>query len=154
MGEMVNRIFDVASQWQRQIIWIRINVGYIRAELGYLSASGHDVSNIQALLDSFDSTFEQFCRNELGVFVAARLSETDQKETNTPGQLRQLRESFSSWLDDYNDVVEAMEKKAADSHGPLVLLHGCGGELLNAHSRFVKVIDQYLEEFKSPTRHE
>lgn len=147
MDEIVNRTFKGAAEWHRHIVRIRINVACIRAELPHLEASGHDVSGIQALLGSFDSTFEQFCRNELEVFVAARLSETEDKEKNALiGHMRRIRESFSSWLHQYHEVVEA--KKASDSQGPLSLLLCFGIELLNAHSRFVNVIDGYIDEME------
>ena len=150
MGDTVNRTSEIAAEWQRHIVWIRMNAAYIRAELAYLSGEGHDVSDIQVLLDSFDSTFEQFTLIESGVFVAARLSETGQAEKEAlAGGLRRMRESFSAWLHDYDQLIQV--KEAADPQAPLVLLQCCGGELLTAHSRFVNVIDAYVDEIEQAT---
>ena len=148
MGDIVNRTSGVAAEWQQHVVWIRMNVAFITAELPHLSASGHDVSDIEALLTSFESVFEQFCRSELDVFVAARASEVSDSERLTLiGNLRRTRESFRSWLREYHGIVE--KTKAAGPPGlPLVLLLSCGGELLTGHNRFVDVIDAYLSEIE------
>ncbi len=151
MGEAVNRTSALAASWQRHVVWIRVNVGFIKAELAHLLASGHDTSNIQGLLDSFDSTFERFCRNELEVFVAARLSETEETKTSyLADRLAHMGESFLPWLEEYNDLVEAMASKAGDVGLPLVLLRSCGAELLIGHSKFVDIVDAYVEEIRRP----
>ena len=78
MGEMVNRIFEVAARWQRDVVWIRMNVCYMKAELAYLSKRSQDVSDLRRLLESFDLSFEQFCQHESAVFVISRLLETEE----------------------------------------------------------------------------
>lgn len=150
MAEVVNRTSEVATNWQQHIVWIRVNIGFIKAELVHVSSQGHDISGIQALLHSFESAFEQFCRCELEVFVAARLSETSESGTTAMvDPLLHMRNSFLSWLDEYNDLVEETER-AADSGLPLVLLRSCGGELLASHARFVDSVDSYVGEIKRP----
>ena len=146
MGKIVNRIADVAVEWQQHIIWIRINIAYIMAELPHLSESGEDISDIKALMDSFDSAFEQFYRNELETFAAARGAEIDDKGKNElVNRLRRMKESLSPCIFGYNEVIEARK-----THDPLsltfFLLTSCGAELLNAFSRFVDVIDVYIGE--------
>ncbi len=146
MGDVVNGTYKAATEWQRHIVWLRVNVGFIQAELGHLSAEGHDISTIQSLLNSFDSTFEQFCQDELEVFVATRLAETGDRETSAlRDRLRRLRDSFLPWLHEYNDAVEAMGNDAVDSGLPLALLRCCGAELLTGHSQFVGTVDAYIE---------
>ena len=148
MGEIVNRTSEVAAQWQRHVVWIRMNVAYIQAELPALSGLGHDVSDIEALFASFVSVFEQFCWNELDVFVAARTSETgDADEPTLIAALRHMRESFVPWLREYHAVVEKTQA-AGEPSLPLVLLHGCGAELFGAHNRFTEVIDAYVGELE------
>ena len=148
MGETVNRTAAVAAEWQRHVVWIRMNVAYIKAELPGVSELGHDVSDIEALLASFEPVFEQFCRNELDVFVAARASETGDAETPTLiAALRHMRDSFRAWLNEYHAVVEKTQA-AGEPSLPCVLLHGCGAELLNAQSRFADVIDAYVDELE------
>lgn len=148
MGDIVNRTSEVAAEWARHVVWIRMNVAYIQAELVHLSASGHDVSDLEALLASFAPAFEEFCRGELDVFVAARVSEvSDSGRQTLIGHLRRIRESFRPWLHEYDAAVQ--ERRAAgEPDSPLVLLQCCGGELLSAHSRFCDVIDAYLREIE------
>ena len=148
MGDMVNRTSEVAAEWQRHVVWIRMNVAYIKAELPALSAFGHDVSDIEALVTSFESAFEQFCRSELDVFVAARASEVSDAEKQTlTGNLHRTREPFRSWLREYHGVVE--QQRAAGPPGlPLVLLQSCGSELFKAYKCFVDVIDGYVREIE------
>ena len=64
-------------------------------------------------------------------------------------QLLHMRNSFLSWLDEYNDLVEET-RRAADSDLPLVLLQSCGGELLASHARFLDSVDSYVGEVKRP----
>ncbi|MFC1806664.1 hypothetical protein ACFL09_06780 [Planctomycetota bacterium] len=151
MGDIVNRTSEVAGEWQRHVVWVRMNVAFIRAELPDVSGAGHDVSDIEALVASFESVFEQFCRNEFGVFVAARAAETDDSQREAlVTSLRRTRGSFRSWLRDYNGIVEKTKAEAAGRPAglPLVLLLCCGGELLTGHNRFVDVIDAYLDEIR------
>ena len=148
MGEIVNRTFAVAVEWQRHVVWIRMNVAYIQAELPGISDLGHDVADIDGLLASFESVFEQFSRNEFDVFVAARASETvDAEKPTLIAALRHMRESFRGWLNEYHAVVEKAQADG-ESSMPLVLLFSCGGELLSAQNRFADVIDAYVVELE------
>ena len=148
VGNIVNRTSDVAGEWEKHVVWIRMNVAYITAELPDLSASGHDVSDLEALLTSFESVFEQFCRSELDVFVAARASEVSDSERLTLiGNLRRTRESFRSWLQEYHGIVEKT-RAAGPPDLPLILLLACGSELMKAQNRFADVIDAYVRELE------
>ena len=149
MGDTVNRTHAVAGEWQKHVVWIRMNVAYIKAELPVLSACGHDVSDIEALLISFEPVFDQFCQSEFDVFVAARASEDDDSDNETLiASLRTMREPFRPWLVEYHGIVE--KTKAAGAHSlSLVLLLGCGSELMIAHAGFVEVIDGYLGELEA-----
>ena len=148
MGDIVNRTACVAAAWEQHAVWIRMNVAFIKAELPHLSDSGHDVSDIEALLAVFESVFERFCRNEFAVFVAARASEVSDSEKQTLiAALGRTRESFRSWLHEYHGVVE--KTRAAGEPGlPLVLLQGCGAELMKAQMCFAGVVDAYLRELE------
>lgn len=144
MGDIVNRTFEVAGEWAKHVVWIRMNVAFIRAELPHVSGAGHDVSDIEALVTSFESVFEQFCRNEFDIFVAARAAETDDSQREAlVTSLRRTRGSFHSWLQEYHGLVEKTGE-AGEPALPLMLLMGCGAELLKAHTCFVDVIDAYL----------
>ena len=148
MGEIVNRTAGVAGEWQRHVVWVRMNVAYIKAELPYLLKFGHDVSDIEVLLASFEPVFEQFCRNEFDVFVAARASEESDSEKRTLiSSLQRTRGSFVSWLREYHGLVEKT-RAAGEPSLLLTLLQGCGAELLKGHKRFVDVIDAYVGELE------
>jgi hypothetical protein len=148
MGDIVNRTAGVAARWEQHVVWIRMNVAFITAELPHLRESGHDVSDIEALLASFEPVFEQFCRNEFDVFLAARASEVSEPEKQTLiDSLRRTRESFRSWLHEYHGIVEKT-RAAGPPALPLVLLQGCGAELLGGHKRFADVVDAYVSELE------
>jgi len=148
-AEAVNRTSDLAASWQRHVVWIRVNVGFIKAELAHLSASGHDTSDIQALLDSFDRTFERFGENELEVFVAARLSETEEK-SDLVDRLVTMGDSFLPWLQECHNLIEAMANEAVEPGLPLALLRVCAAELLNGHMEFMNIVDAYIDELRGP----
>ena len=149
MSEIVNRTAEVAAQWHQHLVWIRINVAYIKAELPHLLASGHEVSDIEDLLASFASVFEHFCGSEFDLFVAARASEVNDSEKQALiGKLHRTRESFRAWLHDYHGVVQR-RRAAGEPSLPLVLLQGCGAELLKAHRCFVEIIEAYVHEIES-----
>ena len=145
MGEIVNRTADFAAEWQRHIIWIRINLGYIMAELPHLSKSGEDVSDIKALVVSFDSAFEQFYRDEQEIFTTARRAEIDDEgKSKLVNRLRGLKETLNPCISAYNDVVEE-RKIDKPSSLAMMLLTSCGAELMGAYFQFVGVVDAYAD---------
>lgn len=148
MGDIVNRTHAVAGEWQRQVVWVRMNVAFIQAELPVLRERGHDTSAIEALLASFEPVFEQFCHGEFGVFSAARIAENE-NEGNAVliAGLSSLRETFRPWVLEYDRIVEKTRTTDPQSL-PLVLLEGCGAEVLLAHAGFVRVVDGYLDELR------
>ncbi len=146
MGEIVNRTADIAAEWQRHIIWIRINLGYITAELPHLLKSGENISDIKSVVDFFNTAFEQFYRNEQAIFTAARKAEVgNEGKDELVNGLRGLKESLSPCISAYNDVVE--ERKKDEIPGlALMLLTSCGAELMDAYFRFAGVVDAYADE--------
>jgi hypothetical protein len=148
MGQIVNRTWDVAVEWQRYVVWIRINVGYILAELPGVAALGYEVGDIQALLASFDVAFAKFCESEREVYVAARASEVSDAEKPTLiAALRRARGAFAPWLQEYHATVEKTQA-SSESTLPAVLLTGCGAELFKSQKALTDVIDAYVHELE------
>lgn len=146
MGEIVNRTAEVAAAWQRQVVWIRMNVGYIKAELAYLAARKHEVSDIEALVGAFGPTFTRFCEEELEAFVLARRAEDDPaSRAALAAQLRCLREGFRPWIQQYHELVEKTTEVAPGSLR-LSLLLGCGAEVHSAYGSFISIIDEYIRD--------
>lgn len=143
MGEIVNRTWDAAARWQREVVWMRMNVGYIKAEVPYLRGDGAEVADIEQLVREFEPTFTLFCDEEMGVFVAARRVEASLlSRDDFVVKLRALANSFQPWLEKFHAVVQA-HRAANDGGLPLALLHGCGSELINAQRRFAETIEDY-----------
>ena len=148
MGDIVNRTARVAAAWEQYVVWMRANVAYIEAELPCLADIGHDVSDVEALVAAFGSVFEGFCRDEYAAFVAARESEvSDSAKQMLIAALDSMRECFRPWLDEYHGVVEKT-RAAGEPSLPLVLLQGCGAELMKAQAGLAEVIDAYLREIE------
>jgi hypothetical protein len=148
MGQIVNRTWDVAAEWQRYVVWIRMNVGYIQAELPGVAALGHEGGDIQALLASFDLAFARFCEIERDVYVSARASEVGDDERPTLiAALRRARGAFVSWLQEYHATVEKTQA-SIESPLPAVLLTSCGAELFKGQKALTDVIDAYVHELE------
>ncbi len=144
MGDIVNRTAAAAFDWQRPIVWIRINIGYMLVETADLAKQGDTVTDIEELLSKFNDTFAIFSQAELRVFVAARAVEVDKSlAPNLNTALEVMAKSFSPWLDEFHDLVTKRRENPPDRS--LVLLHSCGGEILNAHKTFVDCVNDYRD---------
>ena len=147
VGEIVNRTWDAAAKWQTQVVWIRMNVGYIKAELPYLAGNGENVDDVERLVRDFEPAFTLFCGEEMAVFVAARNLEAEMiSRDDFVAKLRALRSSFKPWLETYHAAVEA--RRAADDHSlGIGLLLGCGSELHSARRRFADAVEAYAATY-------
>jgi hypothetical protein len=148
MGEVVNRTWEIAAAWQREVVWMRMNVAYIAAELPHLVAEQHDVADIEPLMAAFDSAFAAFCADEHHVFILARRTEVDGAcRSKLVARLQHLRDSFRRWAEAYHEVVQKRRTAAHDGLS-LSLLMGCGAELHRSHGAFRNVVDGYIEELR------
>jgi hypothetical protein len=143
MGDIVNRTWEAAARWQRQVVWFRINAGYIRAELRYLSGTGETVADIEQVVREFDAAFAIFCDEEMAAFVAARQVEAETiTRDDFVAKVRALGGCFWPWLEKYHAAVQV--RRAANDHSLGVnLLMGCGSELMNAQRRFADAVDAF-----------
>ena len=148
MGKIVNRTSGVAADWQRQVVWLRINIAYIKAELPYLAEMNNDPKDIELLLAAFEEPFTRLCDVELGVFVLARLAEVDTaSRAELIVQLDRLRKVFHLWVQKYHELVMKVREEAQGSLKES-LLNGCGAEILRAHNAFVTIISNYVAELQ------
>ncbi len=148
MGDLVNRTRQAAAEWQAQLVWIRINVAYIEAELPHLRSQGYDTADIEPVLARFNYAFSTFSHEELQVFVAVRSVETQLlSRSDLAIRLRQLSNSLQPWVTEYDRVVRA-RRNAQDTSLTLSLLLGCGAELLEAHGNLVKTVDDYARDIE------
>lgn len=142
MGHIVNATAEAAFDWQRPVVWIRINIGYMLIETADLAKQGDQVTDLEALLSQFNDTFVDFCQAELDFFKAARRTEVD--KTHAPAldaALEVMTKSFSPWLRDLNSLVIRRQEGPPDTVLSLVL--SCGMEILNAHKAFIDVVDAF-----------
>jgi hypothetical protein len=143
MADIVNQTWEAAARWQREVVWMRMNAGYINAELPYLRGHGVEVGDIEQLARDFEPAFALFCEREMDVFVAARSVEAGlASRDDFAAKLRALADCFQPWLEKLHAAVQA--RRAADDRGlGLGLLHGCGSELFNAQRRFADAVETY-----------
>jgi hypothetical protein len=148
MGDLVNRTRQVAEAWQAQLVWIRINVAYIEAELPHLRSQGHDTADIEPVLARFNYAFSTFSHEEHQVFVAVRSVETQLlSRSDLAIGLRKLSNTLQPWVTEYDQVVRA-RRNAHDTSLALSLLQGCGAELLEAHGNLVRTVDDYARDIE------
>ncbi len=148
MGKIVNRTSEVAAEWQRQVVWVRMNIAYIKAELPHLAAMKDDPTDIEHLLGAFGALFARFCDAELDVFVLARRAEIDAaSKAALVTQLGHLREVFSPWVQEYHELVLKTREVARGSLKE-ILLNGCGAEIHRSHGAFITVVNNYVAELQ------
>jgi hypothetical protein len=149
MGRIVNAVAKAALDWQPPIVWIRVNIGYMRVEVDDIENKGQQVADVQALLSRFDDAFSGFAQAELAVFKAARQAElhTWHPSNSLVQALQLMRDSLLPWLGELKSLVTHREKTATDL--TLALLHSLGAEILNAHEAFRNTVQEYGDQLAS-----
>ena len=148
MGKIVNRTSEVAAEWQRQVVWLRMNIAYIKAELPHLVEIKDDPTDIEPLLAAFEAPFARFCDAELDVFVLARRAEVDSaSRAALVAQLGHLREVFRPWVQEYHELV-LKTREVAHGSTKEILLNGCGAEIHRSHGAFITIVNNYVAELQ------
>ncbi len=148
MGKIVNRTLEVASEWQRQIVWLRMNIAYIKAELPHLAEVKDDPTDIEPVLAAFGAPYARFCDAEFDVFVLARRAEGDvASRAALVARLGHLCEVFRAWVQEYHELVLKAREVACGSLKE-ILLNGCGAEIHRSHGAFITIVDNYVAELQ------
>lgn len=154
MKNIVKRTFEAGMAWQQGVVWMRINVAYIKAELPYAAKGGDPAADIEEVAAAFGPAYAKFCDEEFRLFVLARqVAAQAAPLSRFIDQLLILRESFRPWTLQYH---EAVQKRRADNKAQMSLVYSlllcCGGEIHQAHTAFINAIDDYARQLKPPKK--
>lgn len=145
MSGMVKITYEAALEWQRHVVWIRINAGFITAEEEYIRMDGDPTGHIQRLLEDLKGNLEEFGRLEMQLFTLARKTELKNTAAYRNQMIEKLEEMkwvFKPWFQTLNSVIE--ERRIVGHDLGLSLLLCCGAEMLNAHTAFRNAVDDLI----------
>ncbi len=148
MGYLVQETYRAAQCWQENVLWIRVNIGYMTAELDYIKREGTLGERVEGLLGDFTGHFQSFSDAELEAFTGARRLESEDTPKNRQEMievLEKVKRVFLPWFEKFDDAVVASEETSPEDPG-LPLLLCCGAEMMKAHTAYRKVLDGFQAE--------
>lgn len=143
MSDLINNIGAGAGEWNRHLIWIAVNVGYIRAEVPHLRQQGLPTEDIVEWLNAFPYLQEAIAKYEMQAYTAARRLEAGEGDVEAVEEpLETARDMLDLWLKGLYEITARHNKGETNLAG--VLMKACGAEILRAHERFVEHVDIFL----------
>ena len=143
MSDLINNIGAGAGEWNRHLVWIAVNVGYIKAELPHLEQQGCATDDIVEWLQAWPYLQEAIARHELAAYTAARRAEAGEGDVEAiKAPLEKLKGMLRLWLKGMYEITERHSRGEPNVAG--MLMNCCGAEIQGAHGRFVEHVDIFL----------
>ena len=153
MSDLVNLVANESEKWNKHIIWIKVNVGYILAEAEFMQQHGKNVDDIIRLANAFNSFYSIFTDNEIALYKYTRKNEAEPSNANAElfeFPIQNMKGCFIPWLMDLNKIVQKHQEGQYDLVTSLMLT--CGGEILNSHNEFLNVMEWVELKLKESTK--
>jgi len=153
MSELVNLAASESEKWNKPIIWIKVNVGYILAEAEYMKKHGVNVEDIIQLANAFNSYYSIFVDNEIALYRCARKNESEPSDADPmiyEFPIQNMKGCFIPWLASLDRVVSKRQEGQHNLATGLMLT--CGAEILKSHADFINAVESAEIKLKELTK--
>jgi hypothetical protein len=75
MNDTIDHIYRHGTNWQKPLLWLRINLGYMSSEIELVTTAGDDVTGLEQAVGQLEEALAAFARSEMGLFKEACTSD-------------------------------------------------------------------------------
>ena len=146
MNDTIDRIYRHSMNWQKPLLWLRINFGYMRSEIGSVTGAGEDFVGLKQAVGQLEEALASFARSEIWLFEEACTSDRSPHMSSLLGMQRPLF-AMRNTLEASVNALEQEIKFLPVSHlrtRPFPLCSRCIEEICKAHGQVRVAIDEVV----------
>lgn len=68
MNDSIERLYRDSMNWQKPLLWLRINLGYIRSEIKSATSAGEDMTGLNRAVEQLEKALATFASSEMWLF--------------------------------------------------------------------------------------
>ncbi|MBW7863227.1 MAG: tetratricopeptide repeat protein [Candidatus Hydrogenedentes bacterium] len=151
MSNYVNTAYEMALEWEKNVLWMRANIGFMVSEDQDMQMEGINTERVQRLLNDFRTLQDKYTADETAIFTISRKIDsipTEERESYKEllhDRLEELKWIFQDWFQTLDSEIQESPETPDDN--ATMLLMCCGMEMLKAHTAYrdaIGVFQKYL----------